>query len=91
MLIVTNRNLQPSGRPDELFGPGFSDGGPDELRLASVMKTRGKWKVDIHDDTVVHEGTRMHASEQQFLLMQKRMREKGRNSKLSVFRSRVQQ
>ena len=79
MLIVTNRNLEPSGRPEELFGPGFNEGGPDELRLASATKTRGKWKVDIHDDTVEHEGTRMHASEQQFLLMQERMRKKSRN------------
>lgn len=79
MLIVTNRNLQPSGSAEDLFGPGFNNKDPDELRLASVTKTRGKWKVDIHDDTVEYEGTRMHASEQQFLLMQKRMLEKQRN------------
>ena len=79
MLIVTNRNLQSSSSVEELFGPGFNEKGPDELRLASVTKTRGKWKVDIHDDTVEYEGTRMHASEQQFLLMQKRMLDKRRN------------
>ena len=79
MLIVTNRNLKPSGPPEALFGPSFNENGPDELRVASVAKTRGKWKVDIHDDTVEYEGTRMNASERQFLLMQERMREKRRN------------
>ena len=79
MLIVTNRNLQNSDEAGQLFGPGFNKDGPDELRLATATKMGEEWEVVIHDDVVGRDGASMHASEDQFLSMQERMAEKGRN------------
>ena len=78
MIIVTNRNLQPRSAPQNRFGSGFNEKGPDELRLATAKYTRGRWQVDIVDDEVVHRGERMHASEKLFLELQDRMRRRNR-------------
>jgi len=79
MLIVTNRNLKPTARKAErMFGAGFNEKGPDELRLAEAKKSRGKWQVQILDDRVKRGTKRMWASEGAFLDLQERMGKKAR-------------
>ena len=80
MYVVTNRNLQPDAQPEERFGAGFNQKGPNELRLAEARKVGDRWQVDILEDRTTYNGEEMWASEAAFLKAQQRMQQRQTNA-----------
>lgn len=76
MILVSNRNILSGKSVEKCFGDTFNAKGPDELRLAEVRKSGKKWKMELASEGGAKKKL---PSEEFFLRLQKRMREKKKN------------
>ncbi len=84
MFIISNRNVQPNAAPVRRFGEGYNRHGPTNLRLARATYARGRWTVELVEESPRPTSRSRLPSENVFRELQRCMRRKDRACLLYV-------